>query len=88
VGRSRLDGVDIGIFVEPRDEPQLPSISLGVSRMSVLMAAGHRLARRHPRLEWVVERVAELQRENDHPQCPDDPVGERRAEGGLQRPAA
>jgi DNA-binding transcriptional LysR family regulator len=47
MGRSRLDGADIGLFVEPRDEPQLPSISLGVSRMSVLMAAGHRLARWH-----------------------------------------
>jgi DNA-binding transcriptional LysR family regulator len=45
--RSRLDGADVGLFVEPRDEPQLPSVSLGVSRMAVLTAAGHPLARRH-----------------------------------------
>ncbi len=46
-GRSRLDGADIGLFVEPRDEPRLPSVNLGASRMAVLMATGHRLARWH-----------------------------------------
>src|SRR5690242_5939788 len=43
----RLDGADAGLFVEPRDMTDHPSAPLGISRMVVLLAAGHRLARGH-----------------------------------------
>jgi DNA-binding transcriptional LysR family regulator len=46
-GRSRLDGADVGLIVEPRDVSDHASVSLGSSRMAVVLAAGHRLARRH-----------------------------------------
>ena len=45
--RPLLDGADVGLFLEPPDEPDLHSIPLGVSRMVVLMSVGHRLARNH-----------------------------------------
>jgi DNA-binding transcriptional LysR family regulator len=46
-GRSRLDGAHVGLFLEPRDEPQLRSLPVGASGMVVLVAVGHRLARHH-----------------------------------------
>jgi DNA-binding transcriptional LysR family regulator len=46
-GHSRLDGADVGLFLEPRDVADHASVNVGSSRMAVLLAAGHRLARRH-----------------------------------------
>jgi DNA-binding transcriptional LysR family regulator len=45
--RSTLDGADVGLFLEPPREPDLHTLTIGTSRMVVLMAAGHRLARHH-----------------------------------------
>jgi DNA-binding transcriptional LysR family regulator len=45
--RSRLDAADVGLFLEPQPEPGLHSLAVGVSRMVVVMAVGHRLARHH-----------------------------------------
>ena len=45
--RSPLDGADVGLFVEPQLEPGLHSLAIDVSRMVVVMAVGHRLARHH-----------------------------------------
>jgi DNA-binding transcriptional LysR family regulator len=45
--RSLLDAADVGLFLEPQPEPGLHSLAIGVSRMVVVMAVGHRLARHH-----------------------------------------
>jgi DNA-binding transcriptional LysR family regulator len=45
--RSPLDGADVGLFLEPQLEPGLRSLMIDVSRMVVVMAVGHRLARHH-----------------------------------------
>jgi LysR family hydrogen peroxide-inducible transcriptional activator len=45
--KSRLDGADVGLFLEPRDMSQHPSLRLASSPMAVLLAAGHQLARRY-----------------------------------------
>jgi DNA-binding transcriptional LysR family regulator len=45
--RSPLEGADVGLFLEPPDDPDLQTLTVGVSRMVVVMAAGHRLARHH-----------------------------------------
>jgi DNA-binding transcriptional LysR family regulator len=45
--RSLLDAADVGLFLEPQPEPGLHSLVVGVSRMVVVMAVGHRLARHH-----------------------------------------
>jgi DNA-binding transcriptional LysR family regulator len=45
--RSLLDAADVGLFLEPQPEPGLHSLAVGVSRMAVVMAVGHRLARHH-----------------------------------------
>ena len=39
--RSTLDGADVGLFVQPPEDPGLPSLVVGVSRMVVVMAVGH-----------------------------------------------
>lgn len=54
-GSSRLEGVDVGLFVNPTRERGLERLVLEQSPMVVLMAAGHRLAREHDEL-----RVADL----------------------------
>jgi hypothetical protein len=43
--RSLLDGVDAGLFVAPPHEAGLDALTIEASRMLVLMAVGHRLAR-------------------------------------------
>jgi DNA-binding transcriptional LysR family regulator len=43
-GRSVLDGVDIGLFVQPPPEPGLDGLDVETSQMVVTMAVGHRLA--------------------------------------------
>jgi DNA-binding transcriptional LysR family regulator len=48
--RSPLQGADVGLFTEPADDPELRTLTIGVSRMVVMMAAGHRLARHHHEL--------------------------------------
>src|ERR1700730_10041548 len=42
--RSLLEGADVGVFVEPPKEDGVEALTLGVSRMVVVMAVGHRLA--------------------------------------------
>jgi DNA-binding transcriptional LysR family regulator len=54
-GSSRLEGVDVGLFVNPPRGTDLERLVLEESPMVVLMAAGHRLAREHDEL-----RVADL----------------------------
>jgi DNA-binding transcriptional LysR family regulator len=44
-GRSLLDAADVGVFLHPPPEDGLGALTLDVSPMVVLMAAGHRLAR-------------------------------------------
>jgi DNA-binding transcriptional LysR family regulator len=44
--RSLLDGADVGVLVEPPREDGLDALTMAVSRMVVVMAVGHRLARR------------------------------------------
>jgi DNA-binding transcriptional LysR family regulator len=46
-GRSLLEGADVGVFVEPPQEAGLGALTLETSRMAVVMAAGHRIARDH-----------------------------------------
>jgi DNA-binding transcriptional LysR family regulator len=43
-GRSVLDGADVGLYVEPPDEPGVSALTIETSQMVVLMAVGHRLA--------------------------------------------
>src|ERR1700710_2589269 len=43
--RHLLEGADVGLFLEPPEEPGIAALTLGVSRICVVMAAGHRLAR-------------------------------------------
>jgi DNA-binding transcriptional LysR family regulator len=45
--RPLLNGADVGLFLQPPDEPDLRSLTVGASRMVVMMAVGHRLARHH-----------------------------------------
>jgi DNA-binding transcriptional LysR family regulator len=44
-GECMLDGADVGLFVEPPEEPGISALTIESSQMVVLMAAGHRLAR-------------------------------------------
>jgi DNA-binding transcriptional LysR family regulator len=55
LGSSRLEGVDVGLFVNPPRGRGLERLVLEQSPMVVLMAAGYRLAREHDEL-----RVADL----------------------------
>jgi DNA-binding transcriptional LysR family regulator len=43
-GRSLLDGADVGLFIEPPSEAGSSALTLDVSPMAVLVAAGDRLA--------------------------------------------
>src|SRR5690349_6428647 len=45
--RPLLDGADVGLFVEPQLEPGQEALTVGSSRMAVVLAAGHRLATHH-----------------------------------------
>jgi DNA-binding transcriptional LysR family regulator len=44
-GRHPLEDADVGLFLEPPEHPGLAALTVGVSRMAVVMAVGHRLAR-------------------------------------------
>lgn len=52
--RSRLHGADVGVLLEPPKEEGVDTLTIEVSPMVVVTAAGHRLAR-HPEL-----RVADI----------------------------
>jgi DNA-binding transcriptional LysR family regulator len=45
LGRSLLEGADVGLFVAPPHQPGLSAFTLETSQMLVLVAVGHRLAR-------------------------------------------
>jgi DNA-binding transcriptional LysR family regulator len=42
--QSLLEGADVGLFLEPPREPGLRRLTMDVSSMAVVVAAGHRLA--------------------------------------------
>ncbi|MEA2294961.1 MAG: hypothetical protein QOE86_2600 [Solirubrobacteraceae bacterium] len=46
-GRMLLDGADVGVFLQPPDDGGLSWLTLDASPMTVLVAAGHRLADHH-----------------------------------------
>jgi DNA-binding transcriptional LysR family regulator len=45
--RSRLERADVGLFVEPPQEPGLGALTIETSQILVIMAVGHRLAQHH-----------------------------------------
>lgn len=47
-GRPLLDGADVGLYIAPPGDPAVDALTLDTSGMSVLMAAGHRLAHDEP----------------------------------------
>lgn len=49
-GRSLLEGADVGVLLAPPHEDGIEELTIAVSAMVVVMAAGHPLARR-PQLE-------------------------------------
>jgi len=53
--RHLLEEADVGLFLEPPEVPGLAALTVGVSRMVVIMAVGHRLARTNHEL-----RVADI----------------------------
>jgi hypothetical protein len=44
IGRSLLNGADVGLFLAPPCPPGLSALTIETSPMAVVMAAGHRLA--------------------------------------------